>query len=307
MKVYLVLGLSLIALTLSGCGSVVPPGKTVILLHPDGKTDTLTKGVYKAWGRTRVYFVDGKLKSFSETMKVLMADDINMDIDVKVLMSFDVSPKSIDFIKSKVPTRQVTSGDVSGYELSLDEFYALAVRDVVRSSSRNIISPYITDDVRPNRQKIESVIQENVINRVSSLKYPLQIGGILLSNIDYPQSVKDMRQRIKKVSLEEQEKDAKAKAAIAEARRQVEVQAEIAKAKIVKAKATAAENSIIIESLSPEYLMWRQYEVMEKIAGHLGAGGNNTVFMMPYQMMSPELLNASIVREKRLSFDSATD
>lgn len=297
MKKVILLFLALCMFLVMGCGSVVPPGKTVILLHPNGSTDIKTKGVYKAWGRTKVYFVDGRLKSFPETMKVLMADDINMDIDTKILLSFDVSKESIDFIKSKVPTKRVKQGDISGYELSLEEFYTLAVRDVHRGTVRSVASAYITDDVRPNRKTIEAEVQKQIVSRIKQLAYPLQVSGVLLSNIDYPQAVKDMRTEIKKVQLEEQRKDAQAKADIAEARRRVQVAQEQAKERLVLAQAQADQNKILTESLDERFLRWRQFEVMEAIAEKLGNGGNNTVFMMPYEMMGPGTMGAAIIKQ----------
>ena len=105
--------LSLVACLLVGCGDVVPPGKTVIILTPGGEGKVVDKGVYKAWGRDRLYFVDRKLKSFSESMKILCKDDINMDVDLKAVLSFDISSSSIEFIKSKVPARHTQSSDVS--------------------------------------------------------------------------------------------------------------------------------------------------------------------------------------------------
>ena len=43
--------------------------------------------------------------------------------------------------------------------------------------------------------------------------------------------------------------------------------------------------------------MWRQFEVMEDTASSLAAGQSNTVFMMPYQTMSPDMLNTAVIRD----------
>lgn len=271
----------------TGCvGTVCPPGKTVIILHADGSSDIVDKGVYKYWGRDKLYFVDGRLKGFKEPMKILCEDDINMDVDVKATMCFQVQKESIDFIKSKVKPKRIEQGDVAGFELSLDEFYMMVVSDIVRGTSRNIISKYMTDDIRPNREKIEADIDAGIRKRLSELKYPIHVSAILLSNIDYPQSVTDTRQRIKQAQLKDQEQAALAEARLAEAQRQVAIEQELAKVRMVKAQAQADENTILTTSLTPEFLMWRQFEVMELTAARLAEGQSNTVFMMPYATMN---------------------
>jgi regulator of protease activity HflC (stomatin/prohibitin superfamily) len=298
MNKYFSMVLAVLAMMIvTGCGQLVPPGKVVIVLDPQGGSTIFTKGVYKTYGRDKAYFVDGKMKSFTEQMKILCKDDINMDVDVKAVLSFKVSEDSIEFIKTKVPTERVDTGDVTGYELSLEKFYDMTVKDIVRSSARNIVSQYITDDIRPNRETIEADLNENIRKRIAELKYPLDVSAILVSNIDYPDSVKEMRNKIKQVQLSEQEKAAIAQAALAEAKRNVAVEQERAKVKLVKAEAEAAENLILAKALTPQFLQWRQFEVMETIASELSKGTNNTVYMMPYETMTPAKMDAALIRD----------
>lgn len=297
--------LLLAVFALAGCGSVVPPGKTVIIRKPSGETKIVEKGVYKSWGRDRLYFVDGKLKSFNENgMKILCADDINMDIDVKILLSFTVDESSIEFIQSKVPATKVDDGDVKGFELSLTRFYAMAVQPIVRAATRTVISPYITDDIRPNRELIAAEIDALVRSQIIDLGYPLQISAVLLSNIDYPQVVKTQREAIKTAQLEDQRKAALAEAAVAEAQRQVGVETELAKVRLIKARAQADENAILTSSLTPAFLLWRQFEVLENTASNLAQGDSNTVFMMPFSAINPDMLQTVVLRD---GFTSSKD
>ena len=67
---------------------------------------------------------------------------------------------------------------------------------------------------------------------------------------------------------------------------------------MVQAQAQADENEILTESLTPEFLMWRQMEVMESVSIELAKGESNTVFMMPYHMMSPNVMNSAIMAER---------
>ena len=279
------------------CGSVVPPGKIVIILDASGETTIYREGVYRHYGRDRLYFVDQKMKSFEEKdMKILCADEINMDIDVKAVMSFDVSEKKMDFIKEKIPAVEVTEGDVTGMELQLEKFYEMAVRPIVRGTARNIISKLRTDDIRPKREDLEKELQDTVTKRIEELGYPLNVSAILLSNIDYPKSVIAQRESIKKAQLEDQRKAAEAEAVLAQTKREVLIEQEKAKVRMIKAQAQADENDILTKSLTPQFLMWRQLEVMEITAAKLAEGKSNTVFMMPYATMDRSLLNTGMMK-----------
>jgi len=290
---------ALFAVMFAGCtGTVVPPGKKVIILRVNGETEIVEQGVYKAWGRDRCYFVDQKLKSFTEELQILCDDDINMDVDVKVVLSFQVDKDSTDFIKEKVPAIPTPEGsELKGHELSLDKFYEMTVKDIVRSSTRNIVSTYETDDIRPNRLKIEADLSENVRERLAALKYPLNISAVLVSNLDYPPIIIEQRNAIKTAQLEDQRRAALAEADIAEAQRRAGVETEEAKVRMIKAQAQADENAILSESLTPEYLTWHQLEVMENVSTEMAKGQNNVVFIMPYQAITQDTMNTAMLRE----------
>ena len=101
-KVIGILVVFALVMVFAGCGKVVPPGTTVILLKPKGAPVIKQEGVYKTWGRTKAYFVDTKLQSYPKDMKILCADDINMDVSVKWVGSFKVVDKTIDIIKKNI-------------------------------------------------------------------------------------------------------------------------------------------------------------------------------------------------------------
>lgn len=287
------------ALMFTGCmGTVVPPGKKVIILHPSGDSTIVSDGVYKAWGRDRCYFVDQKLKTFTESVQILCADDINMSVDIKAVLSFQVDKASIDFIKEKVPAVPTREGaELAGQELSLDKFYEMTVKDIVRASARTVISTFETDDIRPNRQQIEADLSKTVRERIKALKYPLNISAVLVSNIDYPQVVIDQRNAIKNAQLEDQKAAAFAEAALAEAQRRAGIETEEAKVRMIRAQAQADENTILAKSLTPAYLSWRQLEVMENVSTAMAKGQNNVVFIMPYKAINQATMNTAMMRE----------
>ena len=277
--------------TFTGCGSVVPPGKTVIIVKPSGKNVVKKQGVYRGLGRDKVFFIDNRLNSFSERdMQILCKDDINMSVDVKILMAFEADEKSIEFIKNKMPVSK-------GGEWSLDVFYKMAVQPILRATARNVVSQYSTDDIREAREQIAIDIDTVVRAELKSLGYPLHVSAVLVSNIDYPKLIKDQREAIKKAQLDDLRKAALAEADVAEAQRRVVLEQENAKIALVRAQAKADENRMLTDSLTPQFLRWRELEVMLAVGSEIARGNNNTVYMLPFDMMNMDnpILEASLL------------
>lgn len=281
---------------ISGCkltGEVVPPGTTVIVLPASGQPTIKSEGVYKAWGRDKVYFVDTKLKSYPKNIKVLCADDINMDVSVKWVGSFKVSQKTIEVIKKKVPAVKVDEGDITGYKLSLDSFFKTTMEDILSSVTRTVISPYKTDNIREHREDIRQAIKEQFLDRLTKLNYPVETADVLVTNLDYPEEITKKRKAIKDAELQDVENAALAKAAVAKARRDAELEAERGKAALVKAQADAAANKVRASSLTPEILAVKQLETLVQLA----EGVNNTVVVIPYEAIKPGLTDTLLNRE----------
>ena len=287
------LAVAVFAVLMTGCGRVVPPGTTILLTKANGTSEVKTEGVYYQVGRTRAYFIDQKLKSYPKDLKILCADEINMDVSVKWVGRFDATKETIDTIKRLVPSRQVNSGDRVGFELSLDQFFATTMEDMLSSITRGIVSQYKTDDIRENREKIREEIKKSMVARLKELKYPVKTTDILITNIDYPESVKKTRERIKQAELKDQENAAIAKAEVAKAKRDAELAAERGKARLVEAEADAAANRVRAESLTPEILLVKQLEML----GELAKGPNNNSIVIPFDAMKSGIDQTLILKD----------
>jgi len=278
----------------TGCQSrVVPPGTTVIIIKSNGESTIKSEGSYVAWGRDRVYFIDSKLKSFTERMKILCTDNVNMNVDVKWLGSFNPTPDNVKVIKKQVPASPIDNGDMKGFQLSLEKFYLTAMSDIVRSTSRLIISKYATDNIRGNREKIEADIRARVIKRLEKLGYPVATTDVLLSNIDFPEEVTKQREAIKKAQLDDEKNAALAKATLSKAKRDAEIAMEKGKAQVIRAKAAAAANRAIASSITPEILMDRQLTVFSEIAH----SKNKDLIIMPYTALNGNAFEQALLRK----------
>lgn len=272
-----------VAFMVSACSTgVVPPGSKVIIASTDGSTEVTSSGKYTAMGRDRVYFLDSKLKAFTEKMEILCADDINMTVEVKWLGSFAADTEAqIKMIVEKVPTVKRDLDGRNVLQLSLAEFYSTAVADIIRANARGIVAPYVTDNIRPERKKIEAAIKKDVLAKLKSLGYPLKTSDVMVSNLDYPAEVTQMRKDIKNAQLGDQKKAAEAKATLAQAKRNEDIARENGKADIVRARTLATSNKIVSDSITPQILANKQWEVL----GTAAAGENNAIWVLPYEAM----------------------
>ena len=273
--------------------NVVPPGTVVIVAKTSGENEIHTKGVYTAYGKDRVYFVDSKLKSFTEQLNILCKDKVNMKVDVKWVGSFKTTKSDIEMIKAKVPSKAVKNGDINGFMLDLAGFYKTAMKDILRSNTRNVVSPYVTDTIADDRKTIEKDIRKAVIDRYVALGYPIQTTDVLISNLDYDPVITQQRQDIKKAQLDDQKKAAQAKATIAQAIRDEDIARAKGKALIEAKKAEAAGNKILSKSITPAILAMRQWEVLEKMA----AGPNNELIVLPYNAINNDTLSTTMNRQ----------
>jgi len=281
----------------SACGSVVPPGTTVILLEPSGETTIKQEGSYKAWGRTRLYFVDTKLKSYPKNLNILCADDINMKVGVKWVGSFKVTEETIDTIKKKVPAVEVKTGDITGYQLSLDKFFSTTMEDILSNIARAVVSPYKTDAIRGKREEIRITIKQKFLKRMAELKYPIDTADILVTNLDYPPEVTAKRNAIKQAELQDLENAALAKANVATAKRNAELALERGKAQLVEARADAAANRERAASLTPEILAVKQLETLVRLA----EGPNNSVVVIPFDAIRPGGMQDMLLNREAVS------
>jgi regulator of protease activity HflC (stomatin/prohibitin superfamily) len=303
MKMIRLVLLLFLAVSLFACSSkVVPPGTVIVVLTASGEKSVHTEGAYTAYGRDRVYFVDTKLKSFTEQMQILCADKVNMKVDAKWLGNFHVSNQTLDTITSKVPAEKVALDDLTGFQLSLDKFYKVAVRDIVRSAARRIVAPYTTENIQESRLQIEKDLRKEVLARLKDLKYPLETSDVMISNLDFGDTITKQREAIKNAELEDERQAALAKAAVAQAQRDEEIameqgkaavaaaQADAAKAAalaqgeadaiLLKAKAQAKANDLISKSLTKTLIQYRAIDKWDGVKPKFMSSGSGGEFLV---------------------------
>ena len=293
-KMLMMCMIAVVVMTSTGCfrSKVVPAGNIVVVRKSDGSAIVSAKGTYMAYGRDKAYFVDTRMASKSVMMEILCSDGVNMKVEVKWIGSFDVTTATAEAVLEMVPSVPVNTGDVSGYQLSLEQFWKTAMLDVVQGAAKKVVAPYNTDVINVNRDKIEADIKTAVLANLKAAGYPVNTSNVLVANLDFPVEVTNARKAIKTAELKDLENAAIAKANVSKAKRDAELALEINKAKVIDAEGDAEVNRIKSESLTPEILTLKWQEALMALA----SGPNNSSVIVPYEAIRPELLDTTLIK-----------
>jgi hypothetical protein len=264
-----------------GCGSTVPPTSVVVLKHPNGTFDIYRNGNYHAWGRDLTIFIDGSINKYDEDeMHVLCRDQIPVIADIKYFGKFDLSDdKTVGKIMDTIKPTKLANGD---YTIEFNTFYKAILESTIRSITRSVIAPYVTDNLQDLRDPVEKSINERVLSEISVKGFPVITIGLKVSDLDYEKAIKEKKNSIKTAELDDLEKAAIAAANVRQAKRNAELAIENGKAQIETALATAKANEIVNRSLTPGILAMEQYKMYQAVA----TGPNNMLLLAPYDALT---------------------
>ena len=167
------------------------------------------------------------------------------------------------------------------------------MEDLISELVRINVSQYKTDVINDKREVIKKAIREVVLAKLKKLNYPVETVDFMITNLDFPKEVTDMRKAIKEAELRDLENAAIAKAEVAKAKRDAELASEKGKAQLVKAEADAAANRIRTSTLTPEIIMVKQIEMYSELA----SGPNNTTVLIPFNALGGNMQDTLLLKQ----------
>ncbi len=265
-----------------GCGNTVPPSKVVVIKDSGGEVSVIKDGNYNAYGRDLTIFIDSTINEFKEDeMHVLCKDNIPVILDIRYIGQFDVhDDKTIGKILSLV--KSSPTADPKIFNIEFSTLYKGIIQGILRSATRSVVVPYVTDNLQNLRDPIEKALNERVIAELSEKGLPSTTLAIKVADLDYEEKIKGKKTAIKNAELDDLQKAAEAQARTREAERQAEIAIKEGEAEVERARATAKANSILDASLSPRILALEQYRMYEAMAN----GPNNTFMLAPYDALT---------------------
>lgn len=285
LKINVVLAL-ICVLLFSGCSwvSVPPTAKGKILTTAGYSTDVLVPGKYTLWGRDELILLETNTNTFTEQVKVVLADKLTLSADVRFRGRIAGENKVINAMFNDI----VPGADQT---VSFTEVYNVYGRMAVRNKTREIISQYTVEDVHKNYARLSGEISNALSDAL--IGTPLEISDIALGNIAYPKVVTDAIDAAKERELAIKKEQAQAEIELTKKKNERLLAEANYQIEITKAKAVRDKNKIIGEGVTPQLIELRRLEVLEKMSDN-----QNAVFM-PVEAMSSTGAQIRMFSEKK--------
>lgn len=270
------LALVLTILTIS-CTKSIPNGTVGKVRTANGFSDELLKpGRHEVYGRDELYLLEVQEKTYSlPQQNVLCADRLNFKFDTSVQMSVNVSKTdSIATLFEKV----VPQTDGNTYPtIKLDFLWKNYVEPIALESVHTVVSKYSTDELILRRNEIILELKKEITTEVEKRANFITLNNVNVGNFDFPDSVTKAQEQKATTKVEVEQAKANAEKVMIEMEMQLKSSKLKYEKEILDAKAVADSNKIISATISPEYLAYKQLEVMRE-----AARGDNNVIFYPY-------------------------
>lgn len=263
----LVLGTILVS---TGCTQSIPAGHIGRTWEPGGfKGDLLKPGRHDCYGRCQLYLMESTDQTFEIPMNVLCADNLNFKFTVDTLVSVNLD--NAEEVKAGFESLK-PAGD---HLFTVEQLFLTYVKPVADQEARKVVSKYQTNEIVQKRAQVIEEVRAAVMEATKT--GILEVKRVTVGNLDFPdvitkaQEARAERQvEVETAKAEGEKQAAQAEARLALARIQ-------ASERLLKAQSEADANRILASSVTPQLIMWKQWDVMAA-----AADGRNNMFLVPY-------------------------
>lgn len=263
----------LVLLFITGCSfEVIPPTTKGKVLTTSGYSpDILEPGKITLWGRDELVLLQTNTNTYKETVDVILADKLKLDVDVRFRGRIAGSKKVVNSMFNDI---------VPGEDgvVAFNEVYGVYGRMIIRNKTREIISQYNVEDVHKNYSRLSKEIGQLLITALEGT--PIEISDVALGRISYPDVVTNAINEAKKRKMTIEREKAQAEIDLTKKKNERLLAEADYQVEITKAKAIRDKNKIIGEGVTPALIELRRLEVLETMAT------NKSAVFMPVEAMS---------------------
>lgn len=281
MKFRNALVVSALAVSLAACGSKVevPAAHVAKIMTKDGyKADTIGTSKFRldwCWAYCdKLVLLDASDQAVSEKMELFMPEDkLNMTFDLRLTMI--INPNKYEELFARIPPVDQNGVDV----ISWNKAYVTYAQQIVRAEAREFLSDFTIAEIASSRETINTQLSQRLTKSINE-KTPFQVRYVGLADIQYPKIIVEAQENA--AERREQINQEYANLELSKVRLERELQEQTMNQKITfeRARAEAAVNKIIAESVSPEYVKYRTLDILSNMAN-----SDNKVFV-PYEMVN---------------------
>ena len=252
MKFRNALVVSVLAVSLAACGSKVevPAAHVAKIMTKDGyKADTIGTSKFRldwCWAYCdKLVLLDASDQAVSEKMELFMPEDkLNMTFDLRLTMI--INPNKYEELFARIPPVDQNGVDV----ISWNKAYITYAQQIVRAEAREFLSDFTIAEIASSRETINAQLSQRLTKSINE-KTPFQVRYVGLADIQYPKIIVEAQENA--AERREQINQEYANLELSKVRLERELQEQTMNQKITfeRARAEAAVNKIIAESVSP--------------------------------------------------------
>lgn len=222
-----------------GCGKSIPAGHRGVYFNFRTGTDlnrTLGEGFHFLAPWNSIYVYDVRLHEIRQSMKILAADQLNLNVDVSL---------QYRLIPDKVAKLHVALGK---------DYERVALIPTLRNVVREMVTKYKSADVYTARDALQRDISKGFKEKLKKYNFFI-VENVLVRNIDFPPTIE---KAIERKMAEKQESE----------RMQYVLQKEQKEAqrKKIEAKGIAAFQRIVTVGINENLLKWKAIEATLELA-----------------------------------------
>lgn len=289
---------------LAACGPrvEVSPTQVGVILDENGyKPEVITPSKFRLpvcmpWEACpELIVIEISDRQVKETLDLFMPQSNLLvdDIEVRFTASILNNKENIrNILKRVTPSRASRRSDYRTVELTT--VYSTYVQERVRAIVRQELAKYKVEYVAANRERISTIIFNELREQLSNNKSPIQVTQFSLAKFNPPKVIVDAYVLAEQRKIDLARVQAEKDLAIKRAEAKLEIERKQAEIRLLRAEAFKREARTMAEAVTPGWLHMRQLEVMEKMALN-----PNTVFY-PFNMSSnPVALRTMKLLEKK--------
>lgn len=305
---YLLYPLFSIICFVSGCTCEwVQPGQVGRVKTTSGwKDDLLKPGRHTVGMYGTLYTLDATENTYTESMNILMKDQINLSLSLQMRCGVDVSKTKevlsvFDRVKAGVdppvggagPAER--PGKTKDHHITLNQMYKVYAQMLMQSVPRSTLSALTVEEFRDQRSELSKLIDKKIRETLETT--PLKAYEIQVTNIDWPDIITQANEAAKEREIEIKAEEAKVQKELVRAQGELKIAEEQYKIQVLEAKMIADANRLIADSLkdNPEFLQWHTVKFLSEAA----MGPNNAFLIIPYQAMGngSDTLSPAMMRQ----------
>lgn len=254
----------MMATLLSACGQKVevPPahvGKIMTKVGYDEEVITTRKFrlPFCVFYCDRLILLSVADQSVNEKMDLLMPKDrLNMEFDLRMTLS--VRPDAVTDLFNKIAPNE------AGY-IDWNRIYNTYAQQIVRSEAREFLSEFSIDEVMSNRETINQRLSER-LSRSILANTPFSVRYAGLADIKFPDVIVQAQQNAAERRERIQQEEAQLQVSKVELERQLQETRLQRAIDIERAEAEAEVNRILAQSVTPQYIRYRELNALERLS-----------------------------------------